>query len=282
MMKQQPILITGGTGTTGSRIANRLIELGYRVRIASRKKGELADVEYVYFDWKDASSFASALEQVKQIYLVAPVGVFDPAPYVLPFLKEAKRLGTERVVMLSASVVPEDGPVFGALHQAVHNFPEWTVLRPSYFMQNFINVQHRMSIQTEGNIITASGEGKLGFIDADDIAETAVRALIDDVPHQTHHILTGPEALSYAEAAEIIGAAAGRRVEHVSISHSELQNRMEAAGLPADYAHFMAGLDEAIRHGAEHRVTDTVKRVTGKEPRSLTEFAAAHAAYWKR
>lgn len=109
-----------------------------------------------------------------------------------------------------------------------------------------------------------------------------MRALIDDVPHQTHHILTGPEALSYAEAAEIIGAAAGRRVEHVSISHSELQNRMEAAGLPADYAHFMAGLDEAIRHGAEHRVTDTVKRVTGKEPRSLTEFAAAHAAYWKR
>lgn len=138
-----------------------------------------------------------------------------------------------------------------------------------------------MSIQTEGRITTASGEGKLGFIDADDIAETAVRALIDDVPHQTHHILTGPEALSYAEAAEIIGAAAGRRVEHVSISRSELQHKMEAGGLPADYAHFMAKLDEAISHGAEHRVTDTVKRVTGKEPRSLSEFAAAHAAYWK-
>ncbi|KJJ40325.1 oxidoreductase [Bacillus subtilis] len=282
MMKQRPILITGGTGTTGGRIASRLIEIGYRVRIASRKKGELADAEYVYFDWNDTSSFSTALEQVKQIYLVAPVGVFDPAPYVLPFLKEAKRLGAERVVMLSTSVVPEDGAVFGTLHQAVLDFPEWTVLRPSYFMQNFINVQHRMSIQTEGRITTASGEGKLGFIDADDIAETAVRALIDDVPHQTHHILTGPEALSYAEAAEIIGATAGRRVEHVSISRSELQHRMEAAGLPADYAQFMAGLDEAIRHGAEHRVTDTVKRVTGKEPRSLTEFAAAHAAYWKR
>ncbi len=245
-MKQNPILITGGTGTTGSRIASRLIELGHRVRIASRKKGALADAEYVYFNWKDASSFTPALEQVKQIYLVAPVGVFDPAPYVLPFLKEAKRLGAKRVVMLSASVVPENGPVFGALHQAVREFPEWTVLRPSYFMQNFINVQHRMSIQTEGRITTASGEGKLGFIDADDIAETAVRALIDDVPHQTHHILTGPEALSYAEAAEIIGAAAGRRVEHVSISRSELQHKMEAGGLPADYAHFMAKLDEAI------------------------------------
>lgn len=282
MIKQNPILITGGTGTVGSRIASRLLELGYRVRVASRKKGELADAEYVYFDWKDASSFTTALEHIKQIYLVAPVGVLDPAPYVLPFLKEAKRLGATRVVMQSASVVCENGPVFGALHQAVREFPEWTVLRPSYFMQNFINVQHRMSIQTEGRITTASGEGKLGFIDADDIAETAVRALIDDVPHQTHHILTGPEALSYAEAAEIIGAAAGRRVEHVNISRSELQHKMEAGGLPADYAHFMAGLDEAIRYGAEHRVTDTVKRVTGKEPRSLTEFAAAHAAYWQR
>ncbi|OEI73290.1 ergot alkaloid biosynthesis protein [Bacillus subtilis] len=280
MMKQNPILITGGTGTVGSRIASRLIKLGYRVRIASRKKGELANAEYVYFDWMDASSYTPALEQVKDIYLVAPVGVLDPAPYVLPFLKEAKRLGVKRVVMQSASVVSENGPVFGALHQAVREFPEWTVLRPSYFMQNFINVQHQMSIQNEGRIVTASGEGKLGFIDADDIAETAVRALTDAVPHQTHHILTGPEALSYAEAAEIIGAAAGRRVKHVSISRSELQNRMTAAGLPADYASFMAGLDEAISHGAEHRVTDTVKRVTGKEPRSLLKFAAAHAAYW--
>ncbi|NLS90027.1 NAD-dependent epimerase/dehydratase family protein [Bacillus subtilis] len=281
MMKQNPILITGGTGTVGSRIASRLIKLGYRVRIASRKKGALANAEYVYFDWMDASSYTPALEQVKDIYLVAPVGVLDPAPYVLPFLKEAKRLGVKRVVMQSASVVSENGPVFGALHQAVREFPEWTVLRPSYFMQNFINVQHQMSIQNEGRIVTASGEGKLGFIDADDIAETAVRALADAVPHQTHHILTGPEALSYAEAAEIIGAAAGRRVKHVSISRSELQNRMAAAGLPADYASFMAGLDEAISHGAEHRVTDTVKRVTGKEPRSLLKFAAAHAAYWK-
>lgn len=69
---------------------------------------------------------------------------------------------------------------------------------------------------------------------------------------------------------------------HVSMSSSELQNRMETAGLPADYARFMAELEEAIRHGAEHRVTDTVKRVTGKEPRSLTEFAADHASYWTR
>lgn len=107
-MKQNPILITGGTGTVGSRIASRLIELGHRVRIASRKKGALADAEYVYFNWKDASSFTPALEQVKDIYLVAPVGVFDPAPYVLPFLKEAKRLGAKRVVMQSASVVSEE------------------------------------------------------------------------------------------------------------------------------------------------------------------------------
>lgn len=129
MMKQNPILITGGTGTVGSRIASRLIKLGYRVRIASRKKGALADAEYVYFNWKYASSFTPALEQVKQIYLVAPVGVFDPAPYVLPFLKEAKRLGAKRVVMQSASVVSENGPVFGALHQAVREFPEWKIGR---------------------------------------------------------------------------------------------------------------------------------------------------------
>lgn len=87
MMSHDQILITGGTGTTGSRIAKRLIEQGYSIRIASRNKGEISNAEYVYFDWKDESSFTPALERVKRIYLVAPVGVLDPSPYVLPFLK---------------------------------------------------------------------------------------------------------------------------------------------------------------------------------------------------
>lgn len=85
MMNHDQILITGGTGTTGSRIAKRLIEQGYSIRIASRKKGEISNAEYVYFDWKDESSFTPALERVKRIYLVAPVGVLIRFLMCFPF-----------------------------------------------------------------------------------------------------------------------------------------------------------------------------------------------------
>ena len=95
--------------------------------------------------------------------------------------------------MLSAAIIDEDGPVFGKIHQAVKDLaPEWAILKPSYFMQNFINVQHADSIKTSGEIITASGDGKVGFVDADDIAEVGVRALMDDIPHNTDHVITGP------------------------------------------------------------------------------------------
>ncbi|WP_435002695.1 NAD-dependent epimerase/dehydratase family protein [Bacillus atrophaeus] len=283
MMKQHPILITGGTGTTGSRIAKRLIERGYQVRIASRRTAVISGAEHVYFDWNDESTFKPALEHVKRIYLVAPVGVFDPSPYVFPFLEEAVRLGAERVVMLSASVVLEDGPVFGKLHQAVRQqFPEWAVLQPSYFMQNFINAQHGLAIKNEDKIVTAAGDGKLGFVDAGDIAEVGMHALTDELPHNTNHVITGPQALSYSEAASMIGSVIGRPVKHENISLSALSERMMKAGLAEEYAHFMAGLDEAIRNGAENRVTDTVLRVTGRKPRSFSEFVTVHADNWRR
>ncbi|MGG4322863.1 NmrA family NAD(P)-binding protein [Bacillus sonorensis] len=282
-MNGNRILITGGTGTTGGRIAKRLISSfeGSIVRIASRRKPLMSGAEHVYFDWNDETTHREALKHVAKLYLVAPVGVYDPSNAVLPFVERTLESGVRRIVMLSAAIIDEDGPVFGKIHQAVKDLaPEWAILKPSYFMQNFINVQHADSIKTSGEIITASGDGKVGFVDADDIAEVGVRALMDDIPHNTDHVITGPQALSYAEAAAIIGEAAGRTVSHVNISVSALKDRLMKAGLSPEYASFMADLDQKIKHGAENRITNTVERVTGRKPRSLAAFAESHARSW--
>lgn len=213
--------------------------------------------------------------------MVAPVGVYEPSPIVLPFLEMASAFGVRRIVLLSAAIIDEDGPVFGKLHHAVRRYvPEWAVLQPSYFMQNFDH-QHGASIRKKNEIVTASDGGKVGFIDADDIAEVAVRALLDQKPHNTSHILTGPEALSYAEAAAIIGRAAGRDIRHVNVEVSALRERYIKAGLSPDYAGFMSELDEKIKNGKENRITDTVERITGKKPRSLADFANEHAERWR-
>jgi uncharacterized protein YbjT (DUF2867 family) len=91
------------------------------------------------------------------------------------------------------------------------------------------------------------------------------------VPHNTDHLITGSEALSYADAAAIITEVTGHPVRHRSVSTAELTERL-ALGLPREFAAVLARLDEDIRGGAEDRVTTTVEDVTGRPPRSFRDF----------
>ncbi|MCZ8522495.1 MULTISPECIES: NmrA family NAD(P)-binding protein [Paenibacillus] len=275
------ILVTGAAGKTGSRVAKRLEELGYRVRTAGRSRGQGAGqaVEHVYFDWNDAGTYEAALQGVEAVYLVGPPMVMEPAKVMLPFLEMAWAAGVRRAVLLSSASVPEGGPVFGKVHRILRErAPEWAVLQPSYFMQNFSEGHHGAAIRQGGDLVTAAGAGKVAFVDADDIAEVAVRALTDPEPHNTAHVITGPEALTYAEAAEILSRREGRPIRHISISPAELQSRWVELGMAEDYAGFMASLDEGIRdRGTESRVTDTVERITGRRPASLEAFLSQAA-----
>jgi uncharacterized protein YbjT (DUF2867 family) len=181
-------------------------------------------------------------------------------------------------VLLSASAVPEAATGFGALPRLVRaSVPEWAVLRPSWFMQNFVG-EHPVAhgIQTVGEIVTATGDGRVAFVDAGDIAAVAVRALLDVPAHDADHLITGPEALTYADAAEIITAGTGTSVHHRPVGTAEVAARFVAAGIPADFAALLARLDEDVRRGAADRVTSTVQDVTGRPARPFREFVTAN------
>lgn len=277
------ILVTGGTGNTGAALASRFRAANVPVRTASRKA--VADAhggsKQVYFDWEDEATYGSALEGVERVYLVAPP-LTDPERVMVPFLRRALKTGVRRAVLLSSSAIPEGGPVLGQVHRAVREMmPEWAVLQPSWFMQNFTGGMHGGAIRASGEIVTATGEGRVAFVDVGDIAEVAFRTLTDAEPHNKAHVITGPQALSYAEAAAIISEAAHRPVHHVSISGAQLRERLMGTGIPEGYAALLAGLDEAIKNGAEDRVTSTVQEVTGRPPNSLGEFARDHAPVWR-
>lgn len=151
------------------------------------------------------------------------------------------------------------------------------MLRPSWFMQNLTGDHlHARTLRATGEIATATGTGRVAFVDAGDIAAVAARALTDPEPHNTDHVITGPEAPGCTEAAEVITRVTGLPVRHRSVSTPRLTDRLAASGLPLDFARVLAALDEAIRHGAEDRVTDTVRAVTGRPARTFGEFVAAH------
>jgi uncharacterized protein YbjT (DUF2867 family) len=268
------VLVIGGTGTTGSRVAAMLRERDVTARIATRKP---AEPDHVLFDWTDPATHGPALASADSIYLVAPIGVAEPVPIVEPFLSHARTMGVRRVVLLSSSAVSEDSAL-GALHRTVRTtMPEWTVLRPSWFMQNFLgDHMHATTIRDHGEIVTATGGGRVPFINATDIAAVATHALLDPLPHNTEHLLTGPEALSYTEAATIISEVTGQPVRHRSVTADELVTRLITTGIPAPFAKVLATLDENISHGAENRTTTTVLDITGRPARSFQDFIAAN------
>lgn len=286
------ILVTGGTGTTGRRVTARLVAAGHTVRVASRHPdptaapdpaaGQEAAVgqETARFDWTDPATHAPALEGVRRLYLVAPVGAPDPAASMLPFLDRARRAGVERVVLLGSSAIAETDEGLGEVYRGIREtFPQWAVLRPSWFMQNFTGDHvHARSIRERGEIVTATGDGRVAFIDADDIAEVAARALTDERPHNAAHLITGPEALSYADVAATLTRATGRTVRHRAVSREAMRDRLAATGLPDLFADLLAGMDEAIAGGAEDRTSDVVERVTGRAPRTFAAHLAAHVA----
>ncbi|MGV9350197.1 NmrA family NAD(P)-binding protein [Streptomyces spiralis] len=263
-------LVIGATGTTGSRTAAQLTAAGHRVRAASRRATPVAGAEPVPFDWYDPATHAAALHGVDRVYLIPPVGDSDPAAIMLPFLHQARTAGVHRAVLLSSSAIPAGGPAVGTVHQALPDlFEQWAVLRPSWFMQNFTGTHaHARSIRDEGIIRTATESGRVGFIDAEDIAAVAVHALTDEQAPNTDLLLTGPEALSHDDIAAIITEVTGRPVVHRRLSYEQMRDRLTTQ-VPVDFAAMLAGMDRAIAEGTEDRITDTVQRLTGRPPRTF-------------
>jgi uncharacterized protein YbjT (DUF2867 family) len=269
------ILLTGGQGKTSSRIAQLLISQGYLIRNAGRSASKLdnAQADHVLFDWYDDFTHETALQSISAIYLVAPPDM-HPEKVMIPFIRRALDASIHRFVLLSSASASEHGQVFGPVHQYLQEHaPEWAVLRPSYFMQNFTEGGHGHSLRQQGQIFTATGDGKVGFVDAEDISTVGFHALTDETPHNREHIITGPQSLSYAEVASLIHRLNGLTVKHLTITEDQLVQALTAAGVPVSYAAFLAGLDHRIRvEGSEEQVTDTVLRVTGREPRSIEDF----------
>ncbi|MFB7441379.1 NmrA family NAD(P)-binding protein [Streptomyces mirabilis] len=274
MSASSATLVIGATGTTGSRVVAGLIAEGHRVKAAGRSATPVEGAEAVRFDWNEPATFGAALDGVDRVYLIPPIGSSDPAAVMLPFLRRARSAGVHRAVLLSSSAIPAGGPAVGQVHQALPGlFEQWAVLRPSWFMQNFAGfTPHARSIREDGVILTATGDGRVGFVDAEDIAAVAVRALTDEQAPDADLILTGPQALSYDDVAAIITEVGGRPVVHRHLTFDQLRDRW-AAEIPLEFATMLADMDRAIADGAEDRTSDTVQRLTGRPPGTFRAFA---------
>jgi uncharacterized protein YbjT (DUF2867 family) len=277
------VLVLGATGKSGRRLVPLLSEQGAKVRAASRRG--LAGT--TYFDWRKPETYDAALAGVDAIYLTPPELVVDPTGFTGPFLARAAEAGERQVVVVTSMGVefPNEGPGTGRYEleqQVMASGLDWTILRPSGFNQNFSEDFFLPGILHADAIATATGDGAVGFVDAEDIAAVAAAALTEDGHAGAVYTVTGPEAMTFAEATEIVGRAAGRPIGHRKITAEEFTQILVGAGLSPDYAAIVVGNQVAISAGLGSATTDTVERITGRPALRFSDYAAKAAPAWAR
>ncbi|NSC21620.1 NmrA family transcriptional regulator [Streptomyces albus subsp. chlorinus] len=264
-----PVLVLCGTGKNGRRVAARLREKGHPVRVGTRSGTPP-------FDWESPGTWDGALDGVGAVFVVCQpdVGAPGTAEAVRAFSRRAAEKGVRRLVLLSAR--GEDAAE--ATERAVREAgTEWTILRTSWFFQNFSEGVFLPQV-LEGELPFPAGDVREPFIDAGDIAEVAAAALTEDGHHGRVHDLTGPRLLTFGEAVAEVAAASGRQVRYLPLGPEEYGAWLAGQGLPADLVAFLGGLFGQLLDGRNAAVSDGVREVLGRPPRDFTDFAREAAA----
>jgi uncharacterized protein YbjT (DUF2867 family) len=271
------VLVLGGTGKTGSRVAGTLSGQGVSVRTAARGGADIR------FDWNNPATFEGALQGVTGVYLVSPVMRVDFAGVVSDFLDQAEQAGVRNVTYLSAYGM-EHAPAEVALRAVELDLESrgsftHSIVRPAWFMQNFSETFLK---PVEDEIVVPSGTGAEAFVSAEDIASVAAATLAEPERHAGRaYAPTGPESLTLDEAARIISAAAGRTIIYRDTDRAEWVGAMVRSGVPAEYGEVLRTLTETIASGRGAQPNDDVLAATGAAPVSFADFAAKTAPAWK-
>lgn len=280
------VLVTGVRGKTGRQVAAVLArQPGIEVRGASRTAADLAlpGVRLTGFDWNDGASWAAALKGVSAIYLVKPKTP-DPAATVMAFLRlagEGKRL----VLLSEIGCESRDGSTDERkVEKAVEALaPGATILRPNWFMQNFSEPNFYLEAIRDKGVLEVPTKGQaVSFVDTRDIAEVAAAALTDQRHAGRAYTLTGPEALSFAEAAARIGEAAGYQVRHSDPPLAGYLPGLAASGAEKIRAEYNRRIYTLIQEGKTAPLSQAVAQVTGHPPRNFAAFVAENKDVWRR
>ena len=272
MQNALPTLVIAATGKTGRRVAERLEAQGLPVRPTSRS----GQAPYTAFDWDDRSTWAPALEGVGAAYVVYSPDLAVPAApdAITAFTELAREKGVRRLVLLSGRGEEEAQRCERIVQDSAL---EWTVVRASWFAQNFDEGAFTEMVLA-GEVALPADEVREPFIDIDDIAEIAARALSEDGHHGEVYEVTGPRLMTFAEAVGEIAEAAGRDVRYVTIPNDAFQAGLAEAGVPADAAGLLDYLFTTVLDGRNAQVTDGVQRALGRPARDFRDYAREVAA----
>ena len=259
-------LVIGGTGKSGRRIADRL---GQDARLGSRR-GTPA------FDWDDPATWPAALDGASAVYISYYPDISFPgaAEGVGAVARAAVAHGAKRLVLLSGRGEPDAEPAEDAVREAG---VDWTVLRCSWFMQNF-SEHFLLQPVLDGVIALPAADVAEPFLDVDDVADVAVATLTRDGHAGRTYELTGPRLLTFADVAAELSRATGREIGYRPVTAAQYAGAALAAGVPAEETGPLSDLFARVLDGHNAHLADGVELVLGRRPRDFAGYAHDTAA----
>ena len=273
-MTGQRILVLGGEGKTGRPVAQKLRDRGYEVRLGSRS----ADIP---FDWRDPSGWAAVLAGVEAVYIAYQPDLAVPGSDddIRRLSRLAAEAGVKRLVLLSGR--GEDAAEVSEAAMKEAGIP-WTVLRGSWFFQNFSEGLFAEPILA-GDFVLPSGTVREPFVDTRDIADVAVTALTEAGHAGKTYELTGSRLMTFREAVAEFSAAGGRQVTYTPVTVAAYAAMLREAGMPEDVVWLVTYLFGSVLDGRNETLTNDIELVLGRKPRDFVEFAreVAETGFWR-
>lgn len=268
-MSTSPILIIGKNAKTGSRVNQRLMDLGIPTRAVSRGSSPA-------FDWNDPTTWRAAMSGAKQAYVTyqPDLAVPQAEKTMKGFLALALELGLEHVVLLSGRGEPGAERAEKILQTSGLS---WNVVRASWFFQNFSEGFMVEGI-LKGELLLPVGDIVEPFIDADDIADVAVAALTQTELRNRLFEVTGPEALTFSQCTEIMSKALGRTVRYQQVPLEAFLGALKKQGLPEDVLWLMNELFTVVLDGRNSKVMNGVEEALGRRATKFETYVARTAA----
>lgn len=275
------ILVLGATGNTGSEVVRQLqvanADFGVMVRNADSVTSMNLEPQQIRLgNFDDLTALQKAMQGVKKVYVSMPAHQ-DNVQWVNNILNAAKSAQVEHIVKLSGmGAHHEAGSSIIRTHAQTDDLLKqsgiaWTLIQPNSFFQNLYG--SLSTINSMGQFFLPLADAKQSVVDIRDVAAVVVESLLGKNHQGQTYLISGPEALSFAEQAQIISEVSGKQVEYVAVPEQAAAAAMKDAGMDPWLSDALAEILAWFGQGGYAEVTDTVERVTGKPARSFTDFA---------
>lgn len=279
------VLVVGATGKVGRELVYLLMADGIKPRIFQRPSSDnffqKNDLEIVLGDLADKGSLKTALQGIDTVFMITRDQP-DQALLEGNVIEVAIEQNVKRIIKSSAFAAGLNPPQgYGAIHRKtelklVQSGMRWVVLRPYFFMQNFLELSK--AIAHSGVFPLPLAKAKVGIIDARDVALVAFHIIKNNRFNNQYYELTGPDSLTMKQCSEIFSEVLNKKVRYFSPPYWFASLMMRRQGVSPWDIRMRKQLFRMIKSGEEEKLTSCVKQITGKEPYSFADFVKVYQA----